>query len=225
MTAPGYSKQALPRKGAREWQPHKWGYSLVRMLAAPLFRFYCRLSCQGVENVPKHGSLILVSNHLSALDPLVLGLACPRPINFLAKKELFRIPVLSFLFRHLGTIPLDRATQDIEAARMAFQVLRQGGILGIFPEGTRSTSGEMRPFRTGVANFALKLKVPILPVAIVGTDRAMPKRSILPRPAKMEVRFGPTFELSQFYDRPRTPGILNQSTEIIRSRVAILLRQ
>lgn len=121
--------------------------------------------------MPAEGPVIVAANHLSNLDPVVVGCLFRRNITFLAKAELFRIPVLKTVIKVLGAVPLHRGRSDIAAMRTAMEVLREGRVLCLFPEGTRSRTGELLPLKQGVAMLAWKSGAPVLPVALWGTNR------------------------------------------------------
>lgn len=129
-----------------------------------------RTRAYGVENVPRDGALIVACNHLSYLDPPALCF-CPRRISFMAKKELFEIPLLGPLIRGVGAYPVDRRGSAKTAIKTSLAVLASGGAVGIFPEGTRNLTGEVRP-QTGVALLAAMSGAPVLPAFVLGGDRA-----------------------------------------------------
>lgn len=207
-----------------EWLgAHPGWYLAARIVGIPLVVTYLRLRWTGSQYIPREGPALLVSNHLSSLDPFMLAAGCPRDLQFMAKRELFDSPLLRFILPRWGVVPLDRERADIEAARIAVRLLRAGKMLVIFPEGTRSRDGRLGAFKTGVANIALKLRVPIVPAGIVGTDRVLPPHAKWPRPRAVRVRYGPAFELTEYYDTPRSPDTLTAATALIRERVAALL--
>jgi 1-acyl-sn-glycerol-3-phosphate acyltransferase len=209
---------------ADEWLgAHPGWYLAIRILGTPLAVTYLRLRWSGSRHIPRQGPALLVSNHLSNLDPFMLAAGCPRTLQFMAKRELFDNPLLRFILPRWGVVPLDRARADVEAARIALRLLRAGKMLVIFPEGTRSRDGRLGAFKTGVANIALKMRVPIVPASIVGTDRVLPPGARWPRPRPVRVRYGPAFDLAVFYDAPRTSETLEAATALIRERVATLL--
>ncbi|MEP6774988.1 MAG: lysophospholipid acyltransferase family protein, partial [Chloroflexota bacterium] len=132
------------------------------------------LKISGLKNVPKRGPAIIVCNHLSMVDPFVVGFAAHRPVSFMAKEELFSVPVVGFLIRKVGAFPVDRSRRDPSSMRVALSVLKDGDLLGMFPEGTRSTTGEMLEMRTGAIRIASRTRTPIIPASVINTDRALP---------------------------------------------------
>jgi 1-acyl-sn-glycerol-3-phosphate acyltransferase len=205
------------------WAPSLRLYRLTRTLFAPLVTRYFHLQCQGAEHMPSTGAIVLACNHLSNLDPVLLAAVCPRPINYLAKIELFRIPILGSFIRRYGAIPLRRSASDPEAIRLAEQVLEQQQVLALFPEGTRSRTGQLKPFRFGAARLALKHNVPLVPAAIIGTDQAMPAGAKLPRRAPIGVAFGPPIDISpyRYHDTGGVPEahLLEAVTNLLQAEV------
>lgn len=190
-------KQREARVQAREraWRPNQVWYRIGLALWGFVFKVLFPMRVQGKEHVPADGPVILVCNHISGLDPFALGVACPRWPQFLAKEELFRVPVFSYLIRQWGAIAVDRFAADMGSARAALQVLRAGEVLAIFPEGTRSITGELQAFRYGPVKLALMRRVPIVPTAITGTDQVLPKGAMLPRRHAVRLVFGPPLRL------------------------------
>ena len=180
-------------------------YPVTRFVLVPLARAIYRPRVIGRANVPKRGAVILASNHLSFIDSVVIPLTAPRRVVFLAKAEYFtgtgiRGGLSRAWFNALGMIPVERG--DTRAAQdsldAALEVLREGEAFGIYPEGTRSRDGRLYRGRTGVAWLALTAGVPVVPVALEGTQRLQPVGSRLPRPVRVTVRFG---EPMYFADR------------------------
>jgi 1-acyl-sn-glycerol-3-phosphate acyltransferase len=173
-------------------------YKIGKMFLWPWFIFYMRLEIKGQENVPKKGGFILVSNHVSNLDPIALGLACPGNLNFLAKEELFSNPFFGWILRLVNCLPLRRKGINLTAIREAIRRVRHGGGgLLIFPEGTRSTDGKLGKGQEGVGFLVDKLNVPVIPAYVSGTLRAMPKGAFLPRPITISVEFGKQIPLER----------------------------
>jgi 1-acyl-sn-glycerol-3-phosphate acyltransferase len=155
----------------------------VRLMARTLWR----AQASGMENVPRDGPLIVACNHVSYLDPPVMGCFVPRRISYMAKKELFTMPVLGSVIRGLGAYAVDRGGSATAAIKRSLEVLRRGGTVGIFPEGTRNRSGDVMP-QAGVALLASLAKAPVVPACILGSDRAL-------RLGQIKVAFGPPLAL------------------------------
>lgn len=144
-------------------------YRFLRIIGRAVLLLLRRWSVSGTENVPLRGGLVVAGNHTSYWDPVVLGCALSRQVYFMAKAELFRIPFLGTLITLLGAFPVHRSGRDAGAVKRALVLLKQGRVVGIFPEGTRSRTGELLPAHVGAAMLALHAKVPVLPVALQGT--------------------------------------------------------
>jgi 1-acyl-sn-glycerol-3-phosphate acyltransferase len=125
----------------------------------------------GVEHVPTVGAALICANHRTWADPVALGLACPRQLHFMAKSELFRIPPLNWLLPMVGAFPVRRGEPDRAALRYGFQLLSEGKLLGMFPEGTRSSDGRLGRAEPGAALFAVKSGAALVPAAIIGDYR------------------------------------------------------
>ncbi|MCM3599761.1 1-acyl-sn-glycerol-3-phosphate acyltransferase [Robertmurraya korlensis] len=149
--------------------------SVVNMIYKPLYR----IETIGQENIPKIGSVLLCSNHISNLDPIVVGTTTPRPVHFMAKEELFRVPVVGKLFPHLNAFPVKRGMSDREALRKGLAVLKEGEVLGLFPEGTRSKTGELGEGLAGAGFFATRSEALIVPCAVVGPYKAFNRLKVV----------------------------------------------
>lgn len=166
-------------------------YGFLRLIAVALMRLLFRLETRGIEHIPRSGGVLLAANHSSLLDPPLVGGAAPRPLVFLAKAELFEVPLFGALIRRLNARPLRREGPDAGALRTALRALADGAAVLVFPEGTRGGEGVLRPAKPGVGMLAALSGVPVVPVYIAGSGRAWPKGRRLPRPAKVVVTFGP----------------------------------
>ena len=155
-------------------------YSLIRFFATCIFKIIFRWRITGAENVPASGAVIVASNHISNFDPLVVGAAITRPIHFMAKEELFANPVLRQIIRWLGAFPVRRGAADRTAIRTAMNFLEEGKVIGLFPEGTRSKTGEIGQAEAGLAMIATKTGATIVPAAIFGTNKVFQAGSLLP---------------------------------------------
>ena len=166
---------------------YRFGYYLFRSL----FWLFGRLRVEGLENVPAAGGVILAPNHVSYADPPLVGAALAfRPTWYMAKQELFEIPILGRLIRRTRAFPVRRGTADREALRRAVELLQAGEVITIFPEGERSKTGELQAPELGMAMIARRSGAPVVPVAVIGSDRLLPRGALLPRFCRVTVRFG-----------------------------------
>lgn len=188
-------------------------YRLSRVFLRVLFRLYNRWEVSGREHVPSSGGVLLVANHTSYADPPIVGAACLRPVNFMAKAELFRIPLLAGFIRRTHAFPVRRGSADRAALRRAVRLLRAGKVLLVFPEGTRSPDGRLTELETGAAFIALSGQAQVVPMAIVGADGLLPRGRPILLPAKLRVRFGPPLDLSAFRGQRPTRPVLQQVTD------------
>jgi 1-acyl-sn-glycerol-3-phosphate acyltransferase len=165
-------------------------YAILKPVAVVLMRLLFRVEGRGTEHIPAEGPVLLVSNHSSLLDPPLIGGMCPRPLTFLAKAELFKVPGFGWLIRNLDARPLRREGADPSALRTAQRVLAEGKALLVFPEGTRGEEGILREPKAGAALLAVQSGAAVVPTYVSGSGRAWPRGRRLPRPAKVMVTFG-----------------------------------
>lgn len=165
-------------------------YSLLRGLAILLFRVLFFIKIQGKKNIPPRGGMILASNHLSYLDPIVLGLVVPRRMNFIAKEELFENFLFRWLITQLGALPVRRERMDRMTYQKILDLLKKEEIIAFFPEGTRSADGRIGELHQGTTRIALKTNVPLIPIIIQGTDKVLPREKKIIRLARIKVRVG-----------------------------------
>ncbi len=195
-------------------------YRALRVVASLTIRPVFRLRIEGAENVPLEGPVLIASNHLSTLDPIVLAYGLPRPVAFVAKAELFRMPVLAWLLPRIYAIPLERGAGDLSAVKAAIRALRQGLAFGIFPEGTRARNGKLQPFKTGAAAIAARTGAKVVPAAVIGSDKAWPVGGG-PRPFRpVTVRYGRPLEFGRLGLDKRS---LEAATRELERAVADLL--
>jgi 1-acyl-sn-glycerol-3-phosphate acyltransferase len=180
-------------------------FILKTFVLGPLLRFIFRPWTRGVENVPTSGAAILASNHLSFSDSIFLPLQCPRPVVFLAKSEYFTGKgikgfFVKLFFKSTGQLPIDRSGGKASEAALntGLGVLEQGQLLGIYPEGTRSPDGKLYRGRTGIARMALEAKVPVIPVAMIDTEKVQPIGTRLPRVRRVGIVYGKPLDFSRF---------------------------
>lgn len=180
-------------------------FILKTFVLGPLLRFIFRPWVRGVENVPSTGAAILASNHLSFSDSIFLPLQCPRPVVFLAKSEYFtgrglKGWLVKTFFKATGQLPIDRSGGKASEAALntGLGVLEQGQLLGIYPEGTRSPDGRLYRGRTGIARMVLEAKVPVIPVAMIDTEKVQPIGKRLPRVRRVGIVYGKPLDFSRF---------------------------
>ena len=189
------------------------------LLVFPVFRFLFKGKTLGITNLPKRGGVVVVSNHGSHLDPPILGHALGRPVAFMAKSELFNVPILSFIITACGAYPVKRGAGDREAIKNASAQLNEGWATGVFLDGTRQENGRVNDPKPGAALLAARTGSPILPVAIVNSHRAFPKGSILPRFIPIHLRVG---ELIQPPKTKKREDLISKTSEIQFSINAML---
>ncbi|BDA40334.1 lysophospholipid acyltransferase family protein [Candidatus Atelocyanobacterium thalassae] len=166
-------------------------YHLLKILIVnPLFLTYFRGRIYGQENIPKGKSVIIVSNHSSYFDPPLLSSCINRPVAFMAKEELFKVPVLAQAMRLYGAYPVKRETGDRGAIKSALNALRDGWLVGIFIQGTRTYDGNINHPKLGAAMIASKTQTLLLPVSLWGTNKVLRKGSYFPMPVPITIRIG-----------------------------------
>lgn len=163
---------------------------MVQLPVGVMFRFWAPLTVEGLENIDRTRPGLLIANHQSFLDPLLLAVRMTRPVSYVARDSLFRIPIVGWILRRTYVTPISRTAARAATIRAAVERLEQGFLVGIFPEGTRST-GAVDDFRPGfTAILRRRDDVPVYPVGIAGADRVMPRGSILPRPRRLRMVIG-----------------------------------
>lgn len=166
-------------------------YAILKPLVVACMRLLCGLRARGADNVPRRGRVLLVANHSSLLDPPIVGGMTPRPVSYLAKAELFAIPLFGPLIRRLNARPVRRAEADPGALRTALRILEEERALLVFPEGTRGEEGTLRAPKAGAGMLAVLSGAPVVPVYVEGSGRVWPRGARLPRPGRVTVSFGP----------------------------------
>lgn len=165
---------------------HLFKWSVV----APVLKFYLQGRVYGMEHVPQKGPLVIVANHASDFDPPLLSCSVRRPVSYMAKEELFKVPILSQAITLYGAYPVKRGSPDRSAIRAALGQLENGWAVGIFLSGTRTPDGRISEAKLGAAMIAAKAQVPILPVSLWGTHRILPKGVKWPRSVPITIRIG-----------------------------------
>lgn len=193
-------------------------YGALQFSLKEFFKLVFRSEVSGAENMPREGGVIMAANHMSNWDPLVAGTFSPRPVSFMAKQQLFDVPLLGPAITWLKAFPVKRGAGDLAAVKAALQVLKQGNCLGLFPEGTRSKDGTIQKPEAGIALIAAKAQVPVVPTAIIGTDKVFSRQSMLP---KLKIVYGePIYFSGAANDRAAlqdfSQQIMDQIAEMIK---------
>lgn len=189
-------------------------YRIIRGLIRPFIFLLYRPKVKGLENIPNTGKVIIYSNHISNLDPILIGCVMPRKIYFMAKVELFKNPVFGFILRNLGAFPIKRGTADISAIKNSLRVLKEGNVFGIFPEGGRNTQGGVHSFSHGVASIAHRSKAKIIPIGIIGEYKIF---------HPMRVIVGDALDMDHYFSqRSSTELLKSMSTDMENSLKSLL---
>jgi len=195
-------------------------YAILHIILKPLFKILFGLTIVGYENIPESGGFIAAPNHRSWLDIPIVGRVLPRRMHSLSKKELYdKKSLASLLYSALGAIPIDRYSVDVKALRKAIEVLKKGYPLLVFPEGTRSEDAILGEGKKGVAYLASVSKVPILPMGLVGVEKAMPKHAKMFKPSHIVVVVGKPFYPYEMFNT-KDSDFLEKSTEYLMKEIS-----
>ncbi|WP_068785240.1 lysophospholipid acyltransferase family protein [Paenibacillus phocaensis] len=188
-------------------------YRFCRSVLRILYKLFFRLEASGLEHIPKEGGVLLCSNHLTLLDPPTIGILLKRKVHFMAKQELFQIFGFGWLIRQLGAFPVKRGGVSKESIKTALTLLRNGHVMGIFPEGRRVKGAEDNVIgKKGAATFALRSEAAVIPVAIIGTYQLF---------RKMRVVYGQPVDLTEFKENGGADAA-ERATEKIMASIAEL---
>ncbi len=199
-------------------------YAIGRALSAAVCRVFGRWKVMGRDNIPTEGGALLCGNHVSYIDPPALGAGATRPVRFMAKSELFRIPVLGFLIRSAGAFPVKRGTADRGALRKAVELLQDGELVGMFPEGARSFDGKLKDPEMGTGLIALRAQVPVIPVALVNTEKLLRPHSFFLRFSRVKVVYGEPVPLADLYGKSGRDAFEEAGRRIMRAVGEMLSR-
>lgn len=188
-------------------------YRMTQLLGFTYFSITGGIRTSGRENIPERGAALLVSNHASFWDVFALGISVRRPLNFVARSSLFT-PVLGRLITWMGSFPIQRDGIGVQGFKETLRRLKRGGIVTLFPEGTRTPDGRLQELKPGISTLAVKAKVPVIPVGIAGTFEAWPRDRKYPRPHPVRVHIGPPISPEELSSR--TP---EEATTLIRDRI------
>jgi 1-acyl-sn-glycerol-3-phosphate acyltransferase len=202
-------------------------YRVLKKVLPPMTDRYFHTRIEGIENVPEVEPVILAMNHLSFIDSIVVPIAIERPVYYLGKADYWDSWRTRWFFEGTGVVPVKRAGSGSGDAALAtgVEILNRGDLLGIYPEGTRSPDGRLYRGKTGPVRMALEAGVRIVPVAVHGTDQAMPTGTYIPRRSPITIRYGQPLDLSRFADRRDDPFVLRSATDELMFEIMLLSGQ
>jgi len=180
------------RKEASEPRPKRKRvhYAISQLAAWFLFVLIFGFRCFGRDRIPRRGGCIIACSHQSFLDPIIIGFSSSRAVNYLARSTLFKNSLFAALIRSYGAMELEREEADVKALKKCVERLRRGEIVLLFPEGTRTRTGEIGPLKPGVFLMSSRAGVPVVPAAVDGSLKSWPRGKIFPRPASVRIAYG-----------------------------------
>jgi 1-acyl-sn-glycerol-3-phosphate acyltransferase len=196
----------------------------IQIVLRNVFVFGLRYRARGIEKIPTVGGGLILSNHQSFLDPLLIGLPLHRPVSFVARDTLFPIPIVGWILRHTYVMPLSRDTGGAGGIRETLRRLDEGFLIGLFPEGTRSADGTMGPLKPGFAALVRRTDLPIYPVGIAGANHALGRGSLFLKPCRVCVVYGepiPAEKIAELKQRGREAELV----ETVRAHIAACQQQ
>ena len=180
------------------------GQIIVRWFFRILLTLFYRIRIHGIENYPRSGSdpandrLLICANHQSFLDPIVMGVVCPRPVNYLARESLFHFPPLAFFLRFNDSIPIDRESSGLSGVKETLRRLKRDEAVVMFPEGTRSRDGELKPLMPGFCLLARRSKATLMPIGVDGCFDAYPPHRWYPKPGVIHAVMGQPIRFEEY---------------------------
>jgi len=203
-------------------------YFLGWIVYRALLRFYFGWRVFNQERAPLNGPVILASNHSSYLDPPLVGAGIKRGINYLARENLFRFPVVGWILHQWQVVPVDREGGGAKGLKAILDRLLEGGAIILFPEGTRSRDGKIQPARSGIGLTVIKSRAPVVPVRVFGTFEAYGRQMVFPRPRRVAVKYGRPMRFielraeAKVCSKPRLKEIYQQVADEIMTAIATL---
>ncbi len=197
-------------------------YRVFQLLSTALVHALARVQVVGKENLPRTGPFVLIANHQSVLDPIIVQVICPRPLHTLTKSTQFSGRVMAWMLPRLNALPTRRYRIDPQVVRMMLRRLSQGEAVGVYPEGERSWDGALQSLRKGTVRVLLKAGVPVIPCGVAGAYDVWPRWSRTPRRAAVRVEFGRPLRWPAMERRAERELALEDATETIRRALAEL---
>lgn len=200
-------------------------YRFIRSILTIVIHLFWSVKIGGEDISNYQGSFILASNHVSYLDPIILGIVIKRPINFITKKEIYDNPFFNFILKKVGAIPVDQKNINPVSIKKSLTLLKKNHILGIFPEGTRSIDGTLLELNVGIIKIALQANVPIVPVGLNGTFEIYPPKARIPlffKRKRIYVNFGKPYNFDT--NRRKDPAYIDESLSKIANEIKRLTK-
>lgn len=188
-------------------------YDFAKSVVTGVFKPLYRVEAIGLGHFPKEGGVLLCSNHIHNFDPIIVGIMAPRPVHYMAKEEIFKVPVLGNIVRKCNAFPVKRGFNDREALRTGLKILKDGHVFGLFPEGTRSKNGELGKGLSGAGFFALRSTASVVPCAVIGPYKSF---------RKLKVVYGQPIDLEEMR---KEKASAEQVTELIMSKIEKLIKE
>ncbi|MEX0700967.1 MAG: lysophospholipid acyltransferase family protein [Planctomycetales bacterium] len=201
-----------------------WVWFSFQVVLRLVFTIWLRYRARGTAKVPRAGGALLLINHQSFLDPLLVGLPLSRPVSYLARDSLFAAPVLGWILRNTYVLPIDRDSAGAGSIRIAIDRLRHGFLVGIFPEGTRTRDGSVGEFKPGFVALVRRAKLPVYPIGIAGAFEALPRQIFRLRFARVRVVFGDPFSPDEI-ERLASRGREAEFVRVVRERIVACQRE
>jgi 1-acyl-sn-glycerol-3-phosphate acyltransferase len=210
----------------RSFATRAW-YAFMRMSAIGISLVFFRIRCHGRHNIPKTGGVLILSNHQSHLDPPLVGMVIPRRVNYVARDTLFKNKLFAALINSLDAIPIDREGLGISGLKETMRRLKRGEMVLLFPEGTRSSDGEVHALRPGFSALVQRTGVPILPVGLEGAYDCWPRKAMGPRPGSIHLVIGEpiTAEVAKTMDDRGLVALVEQKIRECHERARALRRR
>lgn len=183
-----------------------------------VFTIWLRYRARGVEKIPQQGGGLFLMNHQSFLDPLLVGLPLSRPVSYLARDSLFRIPVVGWILRNTYVMSINRESAGTASLKQAINRMRHGFLVGVFPEGTRTRDGSIGPMKPGFLALIRRAKPTVYPVGIAGANEALPRHALFLRPRRVCVVFGDPFTAEEI-ERLSQRGHEDEMLEQVKRRI------
>jgi len=203
-------------------------YPIIKRIIPPVIKFWIK-KVNGLENLPKKSAFIVAANHASYMDHFIIVSTLVKHLNrkvhFIAKKEHFDNIFKKIWHNYVGAIPIDREKGGKEALKWAVKALKEGKIIGIHPEGTRSLTGKLQKAKTGIAQLALNTKVPVVPIGLIGTFEILPKGKYIPKLKKATMNIGKPLYFNKNYNKSINKKVLREVTTKVMKEIAKLSKQ